>query len=90
MAVLYNGGIACVCITILLVFVATKYIDKIQSERIKMVHKIMLLLISIPMLSENVSMNSLYIILFIGVGISVNLIKTKNKRLLQGEKYYDS
>ena len=90
LAVLYNGGIACVCITILLVFVATKYIDKIQSERIKMVHKIMLLLISIPMLSENVSMNSLYIILFIGVGISVNLIKTKNKRLLQGEKYYDS
>lgn len=68
-AKLYCGGSISILFTFLILFSSVKYIQKAEQD-IAMVHKLLFLLIVIPMMAEAFSNNILYIIIFGGIAIS--------------------
>ncbi len=90
LAHLYSGGIVSMLIITLLFYISVKLINNIKSQDIKNIHKIMIFLISVPLMSEAVSLNSLYIMLFIGVGISVNSTEQKIHNKITRRVNYDT
>lgn len=72
LAMLHDGGIVSLVVVFSIMFVAAKSINKIRNQSVSCVHKILLILISIPMMTEAVSINILYLVLFFGIALEQN------------------